>query len=139
MKSVTKNNMIKYIEMKKRYMQTLNKELLNQINDFTENVINTDKSYYSKLTSYKFSSKDLNYCLPSLYNNFSVIKDKIDEKEKRKDLFYYELESDANGKIATIEKKAVFCFAGTLIADFDVLHGRPFAYYNEFLKEMNYI
>lgn len=62
MKRVTKNNLLKYIELKKEYMANKDAEVLVAINNFTE-VINKDKKYYSKLTSYEFESKQLEYLL----------------------------------------------------------------------------
>ena len=64
MKRVTKNNLIKYVEMKKEYLKdNSNKELLKQINDFTDNVINKDSRYYHKLTEYKFDRETLKYLM----------------------------------------------------------------------------
>lgn len=63
MKKVTENNLRKFIEMKKRYLKTKDKNLLQEINDFTENVINQDKKYYSKLSSYNFSSEELEFLM----------------------------------------------------------------------------
>lgn len=68
MRSVTKNNMLKFIELKKQYIKLKDKdisdlELLNIINDYTDNVINKDKRYYSKLSSYEINKNDLIYCL----------------------------------------------------------------------------
>ena len=42
MQKVTKNNILKYIEMKKEYEINPSQELLEKINDFTDNVINKD-------------------------------------------------------------------------------------------------
>lgn len=63
MKRVTRNNMLKYIEMKQQYLEKPDETLLNEINTFTEKVINKDKSYYKKLYSYNFSNEQLEYCL----------------------------------------------------------------------------
>lgn len=62
MKRVTKNKLLKYIELKKEYMANKDAEVLVAINNFTE-VINKDNKYYSKLTSYEFESKQLEYLL----------------------------------------------------------------------------
>lgn len=63
MKRVTKNNLIKLVEMKKRYNEKPNPELLREINEFIENGINKDERYYSKLSSYNFDNETLNYLL----------------------------------------------------------------------------
>lgn len=63
MKRVTKNNMLKYIDMKKEYENTKNINLLKEINDFTDNVINKDKHYYKKIKNYNFSNEQLKYCM----------------------------------------------------------------------------
>jgi hypothetical protein len=63
MKRVTKNNLIKLVEMKKRYNEKPNPELLREINKFIENGINKDERYYSKLSSYNFDNETLNYLL----------------------------------------------------------------------------
>lgn len=61
MKRVTKNNILKYIQMKKDYEITENSQILEKINIFTENVINKDKHYFSKLKSYELNNEDLKY------------------------------------------------------------------------------
>ena len=63
MEKVTKQNMLKYLEMREEYKQTHNKELLKEINKFIEDVINKDKHYYSKLKSYNFSRDQLRKCI----------------------------------------------------------------------------
>ena len=63
MNKVTKNNILKYIKMKKEYEEKPTQELLEKINDFTDNVINKDKRYYRKLYSYNLFNDDLKYCL----------------------------------------------------------------------------
>lgn len=55
--------MLKYIEMKQKYLETLDESLLNEINNFTEQVINKDKNYYRKIYSYQFSNEQLKYCI----------------------------------------------------------------------------
>ena len=42
MKKVTKQNMLRYLDMREEYKQTHNKELLKKINKFIEEVINKD-------------------------------------------------------------------------------------------------
>lgn len=63
MKTVTKNNLIKLVEMKKEYLKTKDQELLKEINDYIDNVINQDAHYFGKLSSYNFSSDMLDYLL----------------------------------------------------------------------------
>lgn len=63
MKRVTKNNLIKLVEMKKRYIEKPDPELLKEINEFIENGINKDNSYYSKLSSYGFDNETLDYLM----------------------------------------------------------------------------
>lgn len=63
MKRVTKNNLIKLVDMMKEYQETKNQKLKNIINDFIQNVINKDKKYYSKLKSYNFKNDILEYLL----------------------------------------------------------------------------
>lgn len=61
MKKVTRNNLIRLVYMKKNYQKTGNQEMLEKINNFTENVINKDKRYYHKLKSYDLPSEMLAY------------------------------------------------------------------------------
>lgn len=63
MKKVTKQNMLRYFEMRKKYKKTHDKELLREINKFIEEVINKDKHYYSKLRSYNFSKDQIRKCI----------------------------------------------------------------------------
>ncbi len=63
MKRVTRNNILKYIEMKKQYEITEDSQLLEKINRFTTEVINKDRKYYWKLNSYELSNNDLKYCI----------------------------------------------------------------------------
>lgn len=46
MKRVTKNNLLKLVDMMKEYQKIKNQKLKNIINDFIDNVINKDKKYY---------------------------------------------------------------------------------------------
>ena len=64
MKRVTRNNLLKLIEMMKEYeeQKEKDKQLLQQINEFIE-VINKDKSYYSKLSKYNLTNDQLKYLL----------------------------------------------------------------------------
>lgn len=63
MKRITKKNILKYIELKKEYKKTQDQETLKNINEFTENVINKDKKYYTKISSYNINKEDLKYLL----------------------------------------------------------------------------
>lgn len=64
MKRVTKNNLLRLVELKKQYLENeSNKEILQIINEFIDNVINKDKKYYSKLASYNFDEQTLRYLL----------------------------------------------------------------------------
>lgn len=65
---VTKENMQKFIELRKEYYQLLDegvndKDLFQTIENFIVDVINKDKEYYSKLSTYGFSNEDLRYCM----------------------------------------------------------------------------
>ena len=61
MKQITRNNLIKLVEMMKEYQKTENQKLKNMINDFINNVINKDRKYYSKLKNYNFDNETLKY------------------------------------------------------------------------------
>lgn len=63
MKKITKNNLIKFIQMKKDYLQNHDANLLKQINDFIDNVINKDKSYFGKISKMSFKSEDIKYLI----------------------------------------------------------------------------
>ena len=63
MKRVTKNNLLKFVEMRKEYEKSNDIKLLDIIYDFVENVINKDRRYYSKLSSYNFDSETLKYLM----------------------------------------------------------------------------
>ena len=65
MKRVTKNNLLKLIDMMREYeeQEKKNKQLLQQINDFIDNVINQDRRYYSKLSKYSFTNEQLKYLI----------------------------------------------------------------------------
>ena len=63
MKRLTRNNMLKYIQMKKDYLEEPDEQLLQEINKFTDEVINKNKNYYSKLLSYNLEVEDLKYCI----------------------------------------------------------------------------
>ena len=65
MKRVTKNNLLILADMKKQYIECgkQNKVLLEEINNFIDNVINKDKSYFKKLQSYDFDNETLKYLI----------------------------------------------------------------------------
>ena len=63
MKKVTRNNLLKLIDMMREYKEQKDKQLLQQINDYIDNVINKDKKYYSKLSKYNFTDEQLKYLL----------------------------------------------------------------------------
>lgn len=63
MKRVTRNNLLKFVEMRKEYEKSNDIKLLDIIYDFIENVINKDRRYYSKLSSYNFDSETLKYLM----------------------------------------------------------------------------
>lgn len=65
MKRVTRSNLLKLIEMMREYEEQKEKDnqLLQQINDYIDNVINKDKSYYSKLSKYNLTNEQLKYLI----------------------------------------------------------------------------
>lgn len=65
MKRVTKNNLLKFVEMVKTYQKQEEKDtnLLEQINQFIDEVINKDKHYFKKLYSYNFTEEELQFLL----------------------------------------------------------------------------
>ena len=63
MKRVTKNNLLKLVDMMKEYQETENEKLKITINDFIENVINKDKKYYSKLKSFNFDNEIIKHLI----------------------------------------------------------------------------
>ena len=63
MKQITRNNLIKLVEMMKEYQKTENQKLKNMINDFINNVINKDRKYYSKLKNYNFDNETLKFLM----------------------------------------------------------------------------
>jgi len=65
MKRVTRNNLLKLIDMMREYeeQKEKDKQLLRQINEFIDNVINKDESYYSKLSKYNLTNEQLKYLL----------------------------------------------------------------------------
>lgn len=58
---VNYNNIKLFIELKKQYYSNYNNELKKEINRFINEVINKDKRFYSKLSSYNLSNNELNY------------------------------------------------------------------------------
>ena len=63
MRRVTRNNLLKFVELRKEYEKSNDIKLLDIIYDFIENVINKDKRYYSKLSNYNFDSETLKYLM----------------------------------------------------------------------------
>ena len=63
MKRITKNNLLKLVDMMEKYQETKNQKLKNMINDFINNVINKDRKYYSKLKNYNFDNETLKYLM----------------------------------------------------------------------------
>lgn len=63
MKRVTRNNLLKLVDMMKEFQETKNEKLKITINDFINNVINKDKRYYSKLKNYNFDNEILKYLM----------------------------------------------------------------------------
>lgn len=63
MKRITRNNLLKLVDMMKEYQKTKNQNLKITINDFIDNVINKDKHYYKKLKSYNFENEILEYLM----------------------------------------------------------------------------
>lgn len=65
MKRVTKNNLLKFVEMVKTYQEQEEKDtnLLEQINQFIDEVMNKDKHYFKKLYSYNFTEEELQFLL----------------------------------------------------------------------------
>lgn len=59
MKRVTKNNILKLIKMKQKYLETQDKKLLAEINNFIENVMNKDSRLFHKLTTYNLSKEEI--------------------------------------------------------------------------------
>lgn len=63
MRTVTRDNLLKLIAQKKQFIITRDPKLRVEINTYIEDVINKDKRYYSKLTSYNFDNEQLQYLL----------------------------------------------------------------------------
>ena len=63
MKRVTKNNLIKFVGLKKQYEKNKDAKILKERNDFIDSGINKDKSYYSKLSSYNLDNETLKYLM----------------------------------------------------------------------------
>lgn len=74
MTKVTKENMETYIRLRKRYTKLRDNDegkeqnaemslIFDICESFIVDVINNDKEYYGKLSSYHFSNEDLMYCL----------------------------------------------------------------------------
>lgn len=63
MKKVTRNNLLKLVDMMQEFEKTKDEKIKNTINDFIDNVINKDRHYYSKLKSYNFKNEILEYLM----------------------------------------------------------------------------
>lgn len=63
MKRVTRNNLLKLVDMMQEFEKTKDEKIKNTINDFIDNVINKDRHYYSKLKSYNFKNEILEYLM----------------------------------------------------------------------------
>lgn len=67
MKKVTRNNLLKFIEMKQKYQEQEEEEkdevLLEQINQFINDVINKDKHYFKKVYSYNFTDEQIQFLI----------------------------------------------------------------------------
>lgn len=63
MKRVTRNNLLKLVDMMKEFQKTKNEKLKITINDFINNVINKDKRYYTKLKNYNFDNEILKFLM----------------------------------------------------------------------------
>lgn len=63
MKKVTKNNLLKLVDLKKKYIEKEDTQLLVEINFFIDEVINKDNKYYKKLISYDFDNETLKYLI----------------------------------------------------------------------------
>lgn len=63
MKKVTKNNLLKLVDLKKKYIEKEDTLLLEEINFFIDEVINKDNKYYKKLISYDFDNETLKYLI----------------------------------------------------------------------------
>ena len=60
---IVRGMIMKKIEIENERNTLSNKEFLNIINDFIDNLINKDKRYYSKLKSYNFNNEILKYLM----------------------------------------------------------------------------
>ena len=53
----------KLVQLKRKYLNNKDTQTLQTINDFVINVINKDKHYYNKLSSYNFNEKTIKYLM----------------------------------------------------------------------------
>lgn len=60
---ITKNGVLQFIKWRKQYEVKPTKNLKTKINNYIDNVINKDKYYYSKISSYGINENDLKYLL----------------------------------------------------------------------------
>lgn len=63
MKRVTRQNMLRYIDMIKEYEKNEAEELRKKIVKFINKGINKDRHYYAKFHSYNFTNEQLKYCM----------------------------------------------------------------------------
>ena len=63
MKRLTKNNLLKLIELKKEYELTKNENILLIINNYIDKVINKSNRYYSFLSDCHFDNETLRYLI----------------------------------------------------------------------------
>lgn len=59
MKRITKNNILKLIDLKLQYKEKPEESLLQEINIFIDEVINKDKRFYSKIQKFNLSEEQL--------------------------------------------------------------------------------
>lgn len=59
MKRITKNNILKLIDLKLQYKEQPEESLLQEINIFIDEVINKDKRFYSKIQKFNLSEEQL--------------------------------------------------------------------------------
>ena len=63
MKRLTKNNLLKLIELKKAYESGHDAAVLKMINSYISNVINRSNHYFTFLSSCNFTTEQLRYLL----------------------------------------------------------------------------
>lgn len=63
MGELTKQSMLRYLNMREEYKRTRDRNLYNEIEKFRKDVICKDKDYYSKVKSYNFSKEQIRRAL----------------------------------------------------------------------------